>query len=111
MSAPLSFGNEPNTVSGSTVSNTELSEFFGAHWVPGSELSEFLSAYHLCAKAISPSSSQNSPSLPQDSMSSLFRNSTLETVCRPFRIVPEGLVCNSVGPTGQDREPQPHPGA
>ena len=25
------FGNRPNTVSGSTVSNTELSEFFGAH--------------------------------------------------------------------------------
>ena len=24
-------GNGPNTVSGSTVSNTELSEFFGAH--------------------------------------------------------------------------------
>ena len=26
-----SFGNGPNTVSESTVSNTELSEFFGAH--------------------------------------------------------------------------------
>ena len=47
--------NGPNTVSGSTVSNTELSEFFGAHWVPGSELSEFLSAYNLCAKTNSPS--------------------------------------------------------
>ena len=35
-------------------------EFFGAHWVPGSELSEFLSAYYLCAKANSPSFSQNS---------------------------------------------------
>ena len=40
--------NGPNTVSGSTVSNTELSEFFGAHRVLGSELSEFLSAYYLC---------------------------------------------------------------
>ena len=49
------FGNGPNTVSESTVSDTELSEFFGAHWVPGSELSEFLSAYYLCAKANSPS--------------------------------------------------------
>ena len=48
-------GNEPNTVSGSTVSNTELSEFFGAHGAPGSELSELLSAYDLCAKANSPS--------------------------------------------------------
>ena len=38
----------PNTVSGSTVSNTELSEFFCPHRVPGRELSEFLSAYFLC---------------------------------------------------------------
>ena len=30
-SRPLKFGNGPNTVSESTVSNTELSEFFGAH--------------------------------------------------------------------------------
>ena len=28
---PVYVGNGPNTVSGSTVSNTELSEFFGAH--------------------------------------------------------------------------------
>ena len=48
------FGNGPNTVSGSTVSNTELSEFFGAHRVSGSELSGFLSAYHLCVNANSP---------------------------------------------------------
>ena len=27
----LRFGNGPNMVSGSTVSNTELSELFGAH--------------------------------------------------------------------------------
>ena len=80
----LSLGNGPNTVSESTVSNTDLSEFFGAHWVPGSELSEFLSAYYLCAKANSPSFSQNSPSLPQNSVSSLFRNSALKTVLRPF---------------------------
>ena len=49
-------GNGPNTVSGSTVSNTKLSEC------------EFLSAYYLCAKANSPSFSQNSPSLPQNSV-------------------------------------------
>ena len=73
-------------VSGSTVSNTELSEFFWAHWVQWSELSEFLSAYYLCAKANSPSFLQNSPSLPQNSVSSLFRNSTHETVFRPFPI-------------------------
>ena len=48
-------GNGPNTVSESTVSNTELSEFFGPHRVPGRELSELLSAYYLCAKTNSPS--------------------------------------------------------
>ena len=41
-------GNGPNAVSESTVSNTELSEFFGPHRVPGRELSEFLSAYFVC---------------------------------------------------------------
>ena len=61
---PDSLGNGPNTVSESTVSNTELSEFLGPHRVPGRELSEFLSAYYLCGKANSPSFWQNSPSLP-----------------------------------------------
>ena len=89
-------GNGPNTVSWSTVSKTELSEFFGAHRVPGSELSEFLSAYYLCGKANSPSFSQNSPSLPLNSVSSLLRNSTLETVFRPFpKPVPP---CNDTPP-------------
>ena len=50
-----SFGNGQNPVSESTVSNTELSEFFGPHRVPGRELSEFLSACNLCAKTNSPS--------------------------------------------------------
>ena len=59
------FGNGPNTVPESTVSNTELSEFFCPHRVPGRELSEFLSAYYLCASQNSPSFSQNSPSLSQ----------------------------------------------
>ena len=80
------FGNGANTVSESTVSNTKLSEFFGPHRLPGGKLSEFLSAYYLCAKANSPSFLQNSPSLPQNSVSSLLRNSTLETVFRPFPI-------------------------
>ena len=43
-------GNGPNTVLESTVSNTELSEFFGPHRVPGGELSEFLSAYYCVNK-------------------------------------------------------------
>ena len=62
------FGNGPNTVSESTVSNRELSEFFCPHRVSGRELSEFLSAYYLCAKANSPSFSQNSPSLAKHSV-------------------------------------------
>ena len=45
------FGNGPHTVSESTVSNTELSEFFGPHRVPGRELSEFLSAYFLVCQS------------------------------------------------------------
>ena len=44
----LCVGNGVNTVSESTVSNTEVSEFFGPHRAPGRELSEFLSAYYLC---------------------------------------------------------------
>ena len=82
--ASIVIGHGPNTVLESTVSNTEISEFCGPHQVPRRELSEFLSAYHLCANANSPSFSQNSPSSPQNSVSSLFRNSTLETVFCPF---------------------------
>ena len=74
-------------VSESTISNSELSQFLVPHRVPGRELNEFLSAYYLCANADSPSFSQNLPSLSQDSVSSLFRNNTLETV---FRLFPVG---------------------
>ena len=66
-----------NAVSESTVSNTELSEFFCALRAPGRQLSEFISAYFLCAKANSPRFAQNSPSLPRNLVSSLFQNSTL----------------------------------
>ena len=64
-----------------TVSNSELSEFFGPHRVLGRELSEFLSAYYLCAKANSPSFSQNSPSLLQNSVR-LSEFSSLEQYSR-----------------------------
>ena len=59
--------------------------FFGPHWVPVSEVGEFLSAYYLCAKANLPSFSQKLEltELRQNSVSSLFRNSTPETVFRP----------------------------
>ena len=46
-------------------------------WVP-------LSLLFVCKRELSPSFSQNSPSLPQNSANSLFWNSTLETVFRPF---------------------------
>ena len=75
--------------SGNTVSKTELSEFLGPHQVSEREkvskreLSEFLSAYHLCTTATSPTFSKNSPMLPQNSVSSLLRNSTLEPEFRP----------------------------
>ena len=41
LSCCVSVFSGPNTVSESTVSNTELSEFFGPHRVPGRGLSEF----------------------------------------------------------------------
>ena len=60
------FGDGPDTASESTFSSTELSEFFGPHRVPGTELSELRSAYYLCAKATSPSFPQNSATLGQN---------------------------------------------
>ena len=72
VATPISkLGDGPDRASESTVSNTKLSEFFGPHRVPGRELSEHLSANCLCAKANSPRFSQNSPSLPQNPVSSL----------------------------------------
>ena len=41
-------GNGPNTVSESTVSRTELSEFFGPRRVPGRELSELFCQPFVC---------------------------------------------------------------
>ena len=58
------FGDGPNTVSESTVSNTELSEFF-ARPSSGRELSEFLSTYSLCANANSQGSRRTHRVCPQ----------------------------------------------
>ena len=59
--------------------NTELSEFCGPHQVPGRTLSEFLSAcYNSCTQL------DFFVFFPQNSVSSLVRNSTFETVFRPF---------------------------
>ena len=60
------------------------SVFVGSSSSSGGELSGFLPAYSLRVKANSPSFAQNSPSLLQNSASSHLRNSTLETVFRPF---------------------------
>ena len=58
-------GDGPNALSESAVSNAGLSELFRSSPSSG-ELSEFLAAYCLCAKANSPSFSQNSPILLQN---------------------------------------------
>ena len=95
---PPLVGDGPNMVSESTVSNIELRECLGAHRVPWRELSEFLSTDYLCAKANSSRFSQNSPSLPKSSLSSLFQNSALETVFCPFLCSSQtGVVLNAVG--------------
>ena len=64
------FGSETGQIRfrGAPLQTPSSVSFFGAHRVPGSELSEFLSAFYLCNKANSPSFSQNSPSLPQNSV-------------------------------------------
>ena len=82
----LRIGNGPKTVSESSEHGFKhrAQWVFWPHRGPGRELSEFLSAYYLCAKTNSPSFPRKSPSLPQNSVSSLFRNSTLEKVFRPF---------------------------
>ena len=89
----------------------ELSEFFGPHRVPERELSEFLSPYNLCAKANSPSFfvSQSSPSLAQNSVSSLFRNSTLETAFCPFPRNPPTLCQPFANPLPTRRQPFANP--
>ena len=58
------FGNGPNTVSESTVSNTELSEFLALTEFRGENSVSSSQTIIFCAKANSPSFSQNSPSLP-----------------------------------------------
>ena len=73
-------------VSESTVSNTQLSEFFNPDSVLGRELSEFLSAHNLCAKVNLPRSSQNSASLAFRSVSLSF-----ETVLNDTEKIRHGL--------------------
>ena len=83
-------GNGPNTVSESAVSNTELSEFFGLAEFRGESLvssSPIISVPKHTHRIF-----QNSPSLRQNSVSPLFRNSAPETVFRPFPISGSGQI-------------------
>ena len=58
--------------------------FLAPHRVPGIELSEFpLGLLFVCKSGLTEFFSHNSPSLPLNLVSPLFRNSTLETVFRP----------------------------
>ena len=87
----LKIGNRPNIRFRRVRFQTPSSVRFLAldHRVPGRELSEFLSAYSLCAKASSPSFRRIHwvyPKTQWGSVSSLLRNSTLETVFRLFPI-------------------------
>ena len=96
------FGDGPNMVSESTVSNTELSEFF-LHRVRGGELSELLSGCYSCAKAAHRVVRRTHQSLLQNSVSPLLRTSTLETVFRLFPIyalLHEGQPCGRQMPCG-----------
>ena len=83
---PRGIGNGPNTVSESMASKTELSEFFGPHRVPGRELSEFLSAFFFGVKMGTHwvYFTELAEFATELSEFSIFRNSTLETVFRPF---------------------------
>ena len=98
------------TLSESTVSNTELGEFFLALTeFRGEHSASSFQPNFLCAKANSPSFWQNSPSLPQNSLSSLFRNSTLETVFHPFPIKPPSagtwIICWKIQTQSQRERP------
>ena len=62
-------------------------QFRRARFQPPNSVSFLALTFYLYATENSPSFSQNSPSLPKNSVSSLFRNITLETVFRPFPIL------------------------
>ena len=69
-SGPPEFRGGPNTVSESTVQTPSSVSSFGPDRVPGTEFSELLSVYYLCAKTNPPNFFvQSSPSLPQNSES------------------------------------------
>ena len=87
--------NEPNTVSGSTVSNTELSEFLGLTEFRGAS-SVSSSQPIICVPKrthrVFRRTHRVRPKTQWGSVSSLLRNSTLETVFRPFPNSPTTLI-------------------
>ena len=82
------FGNGPNTVSESTASNTELSEFFGPHRAPGRELSEFLSAYDLCQSEVTEFFAELTEFAAELSQSSLPKQYSRNSIPPAFRPLP-----------------------
>ena len=70
---------------------------FGPLGKSGRELSEFLSVSFGVSKSEPHQVFQNSPMLPQNSVSSLFRNSTLETAFDPFPIMGRFPASKSLG--------------
>ena len=77
----------PNTVSESTVSDTELSEFFGPRRVPGeNSVSSSQPIIRVPKRAHRVFFSQNSPSLPQNSVRlSEFSSPKQYSRCTVFR--------------------------
>ena len=78
-------GNGPNTVSESTVSNTELNEFFGPHRVPAERNSVSSFQPSICVpKRTHRVFPRTHRVRGKNSVSSLFRNTILETLFHPL---------------------------
>ena len=73
-----------NTVSESMVSNAKLSEFLALTEFRGESSMSSSQPITVCANTNSRSFSQNSPCLPENSISLLFQNPILDTLFRPF---------------------------
>ena len=81
---------------------SSVSFFLRSHRVPGRELGEFLSAYYFCVpKRTHRACRRTHRVTPKNSVSSVFRISTLETVCRhplfPQCLWTLGASCNLEG--------------
>ena len=80
----LTVRSRADTVSESTVSNPEVSENFEPHRVPGTELSEFMSAYVCQSELTEFFIAELTEFALELGELYLFRDSTLEAVLRLF---------------------------